>query len=327
MIDYNENSDAQNLASKILATIIKKHAQLLSKSIGQDDIINIYEYGCATGGSSIAPIRALQDQLSPRKIRITMNDLPANEWLVLKKVVESTFPDIDFAYISKSMYNVIAKEASVHLGYSCFAQHWLEDGAPVGLPDDALWANQRPLDCPNRKQWELASRKDWEKKLLCRSREIVQGGKLILHIQSALNNGSLLESFASTLRRAKHEMIKNKELSPDKAINLYIPEYPKTPAEILATICSPNINSLWELEELHYHELPVDNLFKKTTVDKQIKLCRAFMDSSLLSTLDNAEVSIFWRRVKELACDDPALLSHNYMSTFLCLKRISGGPT
>ena len=50
-------------------------------------------------------------------------------------------------------------------------------------------------------------------------------------------------------------MIKNEELSLEKAIKLYIPEYPKNPAEILATICSCNINSLWELEELHYYEL------------------------------------------------------------------------
>ena len=322
MIDYNENSQAQNLGSTLLTTIIKKHAKLLRKSISQREVVNICEYGCATGGSSIAPIRAIQDELSPRKIRIFMNDLPANDWAALKNVVESTFPDINFFYIAKSMYGAVVGEASVHLGYSCFAQHWLEHGAPVGLPGDALWANQRPLDCSNRKQWEAASRKNWEKKLLARSREIVPGGKLILHIQSAMNDGSLLESFADTLKQAKRSMIKNRELSLEKAMKMYIPEYPKTPAEIMTIACAPNVSSLWRLVEAYYCQLPVGDLDKQTTVDKQIKLCRAFMDSSLLLAVNNAELSIFWRRVKELACDDPTLLSHNYMATFLCFERI-----
>ena len=322
MIDYNENSDVQNLCSTILAAKIKKYAKLLRESIGQEEVIHICEYGCASGGSSIAPIRALQDELSPRKIRVAMNDLPANDWTTLKNLVEPMFPGIDFMYIPKSMYNAISDQSTVHLGYSCFAQHWLEDGAPAELPGDALWANQRPLDCPNRKQWEAASMENWEKKLLYRAREIVPGGKLILHIQSAMNNGSLLESFASTLKQAKRDMIENKELSLETAKKMYIPEYPKTPAEIMTIVCAPNVSSLWRLEEAHYFELPVEDLDKQTTVDRQIKLCRAFMDSSLSLSLSNSEVSTFWRRVRELACDDPTLLSHNYMATFLCLERI-----
>ena len=322
MIDYNQNSYIQNLGSTFLSTIIKKHAKLLNKDIGRGQVVNIVEYGCSTGGSSLAPIRVLKDELSPRKIRVTMNDLPANDWATLKNVIEPAFPGISFTYVAKTMYEPITSEASVHLGYSCFAQHWLDGGAPVGLPGDALWANQRPLDCPNRKQWEIASRENWEKKLLCRAREIAPGGKLILHIQSAMNNGSLSESFAFTLMQAKCEMIKNQELSPEKASKMCIPEYMKTPAEIMSIVCAPNVSSLWNLEEAHYYQLPVGDSGKQTTVDKEIKVCRAFMDSSLSLSLSNAEISLFWRRVKKLACDDATTLSPSYMSTFLCLKRV-----
>ena len=107
MIDYNENSDVQNLCSTILAKLIKKHAKQLKENIGQEEVIHICEYGCASGGSSIAPIRALQDELSPRKIRVAMNDLPANDWPTLKNLVEPIFPGVDFMYIPKSMYNAI----------------------------------------------------------------------------------------------------------------------------------------------------------------------------------------------------------------------------
>ena len=41
MIDYNENSDVQNLCSTILAAKIKKYAKLLRESIGQEEVIHI----------------------------------------------------------------------------------------------------------------------------------------------------------------------------------------------------------------------------------------------------------------------------------------------
>ena len=113
-----------------------------------------------------------------------------------------------------------------------------------------------------------------------------------------MNNGSLVESFASTLKQAKRVMIENQELSLEKAMKMYIPEYPKTPAEIMTIVCAPSVSSLWRLEEAYYFQLPVGDLDKQTTVDKQIKLCRAFMDSSLSLSLSNAETSIFWQHVK-----------------------------
>ena len=144
MIDYNQHSEVQALAAKELSELIGRYATKRAEELPSNETIQICEYGCATGGSSIAPIRAIKDAMGRRKLILVMNDLPINDWKNLKKTVEVDFPDINFKYIARSMYSPITVDASTRLGYSCLAQHWLNNGALTGLPGDALWSNQLP---------------------------------------------------------------------------------------------------------------------------------------------------------------------------------------
>ena len=100
------------------------------------------------------------------------------------------------------------------------------------------------------------------KKLLLRANEIIPGGKLIIHIHSSLNCGNLSEKFVATLQKAKARMIARGELSQEQAADLYVPQYCKSPAEIFSTLCTPEMSSLWQIEEAHYQQLPCDELFE-----------------------------------------------------------------
>ena len=322
MIDYNNNSEVQALAARKLSEILKKYTAELSENLPSDETVQICEYGCATGGSSIAPIKAIQEKTGKRNLKILMNDLPMNDWETLKNTVEKEFPDIDFRYTAKTMYSAIAENCSIHLGYSCFAQHWLDNGAPQGLPGDALWANQLHKDCPERQSWENASRDNWEKKLLMRAKEIVSGGMLVIHIQSSKICGNLSENFAVTLQKAKSSMIKNKEIDLEEANAMYIPQYCKSPAEIFNTLCTPKISSLWQLEEAHYEQLPCDILFDQKNINKQIKFLQGFMNSTLACSMTETQLAKFWGHVTRIAQSDVEALTSNGMSTFICLKRL-----
>lgn len=322
MVDYNQNSEVQAFAASKLSELIKKFAAKILVNLPQNETLNICEYGCATGGSSIAPIRAIEELASKRKIIITMNDLPMNDWKTLKTTIEAKFPNIDFKYLAKSMYSPLAKESSIHLGYSCFAQHWLDNGAPTGLPGDALWANQLPMNCLERQSWEIASRDNWRKKLLLRADEIKPGGRLIIHIHSSLNCGNLSEKFAVTLQKAKSRMIALKEISPEQATDLYIPQYCKSPAEIFSPLCTSEMSLLWQMEEAHYQQLPCDELFDQSKIQKQIGFLKGFMDSTLRISLNQIQVKTFWDHVSQLASNDSTALTSNGMSTFLSLKRL-----
>ena len=321
MIEYNDNSEVQAMAASILSGLITKYAAKTIEDLPENGAVRICEYGCATGGSSIEPIKAIEGVASKRKLEIIMNDLPKNDWSTLQALIEKKFPNINFLYSAKTMYSPVAEAASIHLGFSCFAQHWLNGGAPTGLPGDALWANQLSPRCPEHESWQEASRDNWQKKLELRATEIIPGGRLILHIHSSLNDGALSERFATTLQKAKAKMIANNELSKDQALDLLVPQYCKSPAEIFNIVCTPKINSLWQLEEAHYQQLLCDEQLEQTNIQKQIKFLKGFMDSTLKLSLSTSQLTQFWQHVVELASEDETALTSNGMSTFMSLKR------
>ena len=135
--DYNSNSASQSLGAARLSTFLRREAARIDASLAAEEPLQVVEYGCATGGSSLVPLGAIQDSISNRPLRATMNDLPMNDWATLRSTVELALPNVDFAYAPTSMYCPGLEEATVHLAYSCFAQHWLSEGAPrsaVGQP-------------------------------------------------------------------------------------------------------------------------------------------------------------------------------------------------
>ena len=100
--DYNSNSACQSLAAATLSTFLRREAARIDAksfaSLAAEEALQVVEYGCATGGSSLVPLGAIQDSISDRPLRATMNDLPMNDWATLRSTVEPALPDVDFAY-------------------------------------------------------------------------------------------------------------------------------------------------------------------------------------------------------------------------------------
>ena len=199
---YNDNSACQASGASKLAKFLSDAARKVDASLPEGVTFKICEFGCATGGSSILPLKAIKEQIAKnRTISATMVDLPSNDWDILKSTVEPAFLEIDFQYKPMSMYGPISDAGTVQLAYSCFAQHWLGNGAPIGLPEGAIWANQLPRDNGYRKAWEEASKRDWEKLLALRAQEVAPGGMMVFHIQSSTSAGELSERFAAFLQQ------------------------------------------------------------------------------------------------------------------------------
>lgn len=333
--DYNDNSAVQAYAASLLTDFLYDAAEKLHSVLPEDKPFQVCEYGCSTGGSSLDPLRAIQDAIGDRPLRANMVDLPMNDWDVLRSTLDPAFDGaIDFEYTPKSMYDRISEEASVCLAYSCFAQHWLDDGAPTGLPEGALWSNQLTKSSKQRKIWKEASMRDWESLLSFRAKEIIPGGMLVLHIQSSMANGQLSETFAATCQKAKLRMIEAGQLSEALAQSMVIPEYMKAPDEILSPLSSgKSMERFWKVEEMQYRALPCaytkefhqscheEPLAREDIVGRQIGYLQAFMGTSLTECIGKEKTSIFWNHVRSLAGNNPELLSSEYMSTFIVLKR------
>jgi len=332
--DYNSNSASQSLGAAMLSTFLRREAARIDASLAAEEALQVVEYGCATGGSSLVPLGAIQDSISNRPLRATMNDLPMNDWATLRSTVEPALPNVDFAYAQTSMYCPVLEEATVHLAYSCFAQHWLSEGAPTTLPHGALWANQLARDNEQRRAWEETSRNDWERFLTLRAKEVLPGGSMVLHIQSSMCDGSLSEGLAVTLQEAKCRMLRDAELTEDEAASIVIPEYPKSPAEILDPLCFGLNAQVWSVEELEYVRMPCpymeefgkrsnESLIGDEIVEKQMRFLHAFMDSSLEDCLGKKEtIKAFWAQVRAIADANPSSLSADWMATFIVLRRL-----
>jgi len=347
MRDYSENSAMQNFAAFLLSKMIEKNAEgLFSTDSTQcpSKVVKVVDYGCATGSSSLDPLRAIQAAAgSNRRVLAVMNDLPLNDWATLKQTLKENVPDVDVQIASQSMYkDVVAEKGSVHIGFSCFAQHWLSRGVPCPLPIEtgALWGNQL-AGLPKHKtiyeQWSKESRKDWERFLELRAEELQGGGVLVLLIQSALLDGTMSDGLAYGCQVAKKQCLEEGIFTVKEALAMCMPEYSKNIIEILEPLQSEDngLSSKWKV--LECQELPsyalVDHQIDPTTAHQSsreraeitVNLAKSFMNSSLERAFKKEDreekLGRFWKKVFEFGEANSSDIDTNIGGTLLALER------
>ena len=172
---------------------------------------------------------------------------------------------------------------------------------------------------------------------------------MCFHIQSATAAGGLSEAFASVLQQVKLDMVKSGELPEKLAQTMVMPEYCKSPIEIVAPLSSSPNDLLWDLESIQYCKIPCAYIEEyhakggcmntpnheekkgeddhhlvylgKEMVKKEIGFLRAFMDSSIVASIGTAKTDMFWANVEHRVGNDPELLSAAWMGTFIVLRR------
>jgi hypothetical protein len=150
----------------------------------------IADYGAADGGTSIDMMRRavarLRQASSDRAISITYTDLPHNDFSVLFQMLHGLLPVQNdnplarqpgvFTFASgTTFYRQIFPAATVSLGFSATAMHWLSK-LPIEIADHphAVGAG-----ADEKKVLRAAALADWETILLHRAREMAPGGKIV----------------------------------------------------------------------------------------------------------------------------------------------------
>lgn len=328
MSNYNEASAAQQHGADLVCGYLPKLVADSLKMLPKGSSLHVVEFGCATGGSSIAPLKVIENVVADKvKMVMTFNDLPLNNWDVLKATVEPNFDAVTFKYCKNSMYEGrVAPPGTLHIGYSVYAQHWLNGGCPCALPGGAMWASQLPSDHPLRAAWARASKTDWDRFLQLRAEEFAAGGHLIVHIQAANVDGGLEEKFADTMAAAKASLLADGILTVEEARGMCLPEYAKTPAEVLEPLLG---SASWKLVDFHFSHFGCpyakkvrEEKYCESEVIKESLAClKAFCNSSLLSAASSHKVEQFWTRVSELARSIDSA-EHNYAGIVVALRRL-----
>ena len=148
----------------------------------------IADFGAADGGTSLALHRAVLTELRARaphrQLTLTHTDLPHNDFSTLFRLVQGLLPGREglgvpgvFSFASgTSFYEQIFPDATLALGFSATAMHWLSR-LPATLSDHvhAVFAVGAA-----RAAFAAQAAADWERILLHRARELLPGGQMVL---------------------------------------------------------------------------------------------------------------------------------------------------
>jgi len=185
---YNRSSQVQAAGSSPALSLLEQAATQAALARAPEPI-TIADYGSSQGHNSLAPMRVAIAALrrragSSRAISVVHTDLPDNDFAVLFRMLaedpesyQRGEPMVFASAIGRSFYEQLLPEASVALGWSSWATHWLSR-VPAEIPDHIQSAFSQ--DRAAREAYARQAAEDWQSFLACRGREIRPGGRLVL---------------------------------------------------------------------------------------------------------------------------------------------------
>ena len=213
----------------------------------------VADFGAADGGTSLALHRAVLTELRARApqraLTLTHTDLPHNDFSTLFRLVQGLLPGREglgvpgvFSFASgTSFHEQIFPDATLSLGFSATAMHWLSR-LPALIADEvhAVFAQGAA-----RAAFAAQAAADWERIVLHRARELVPGGQAVFanfcadeagHSLGATGGHNMHARFGAHWR-ALHEA---GAITRDEVARATFPQYYRTVAEFRAPFDDPD---------------------------------------------------------------------------------------
>ena len=186
---YSANTvGAKTAINKVADLVVAASAKAPALKAGE--AFAVADFGAADGGTSMEMMRrligAIREREPQRQIALAYTDLPHNDFSTLFRLTQgligdATQPplaDIPGVFISAagtSFYRQIFPNASLSLGFSATAMHWLSR-RPCMIADHVQAVGAAPDE---REKFRAQALADWETILLARARELKPGGRLV----------------------------------------------------------------------------------------------------------------------------------------------------
>jgi hypothetical protein len=226
---YNSNSFPQFVAIQSSIPFIQQAIDVLDLIPSSFPII-IADFGAAHGANSIYVMKIIIDYLNQtkktdRSVLVIQNDLATNDWSSVFNLLNQ-----DRTYFGigngRSFYEQCLPSNSLSIGYCANATHWLSR-KPCNISNHCMsnFAQGEELSA-----FQAQAKNDYAQFLENRSRELTQGGVLILTILSADEQGRTM------FEGAKHTLYKSAQLLPmndEELLNYTIPIYIRSYKECL----------------------------------------------------------------------------------------------
>jgi hypothetical protein len=268
------NRHAQHQASGGAMVLPLLEGAIAAVSFDGEQPIVVVDYGASQGRNSLAPMRLAIDAVrarvgARRPILIYHEDLPINDFNALfdtlhndpgRYVVDRTnvFP----CAIGRSFYEQVLPDSTVDVGWSSYAAMWISR-VPMAIPGHFL-----PLRAPDavRAAFERQLEADWERFLSLRAREMRPGGRLVVSIPGANDDGTFgFDEVLDQANAALAEMVAEGALTADERARMVHGGVPRPLRDLVAPFArDPNFAGL-RLEHSEAFPVPdiVWNAFEK----------------------------------------------------------------
>ncbi len=196
---YNANASAQ--ATSVTFGLDLVRAAATTAPVGPAGAVAVVDYGASEGRNSLAPVSVVVEEV--RRVRgrdqpvwVFHTDLPDNDFPSLFRTVAHDphsyrRPGVYTAAVGRSFYEQLLPDASVGLGWSSIALHWLR---AVPGPLDGFWFSSATAD--QQGVWARAGADDWAAFLTARAAEMLPGARLVVVVGAAHGEGRTRRSGA-----------------------------------------------------------------------------------------------------------------------------------
>jgi hypothetical protein len=239
---YNKHAKVQAGGNAVALLHLAEATRKVELESGQEPIV-IVDYGSSQGKNSLGPMRTaietLRSRLGPdRSILVCHVDLPINDFNALFESLDGD-PDrytrdasnVYSCAIGRSFYQSVLPPNHVHIGWSAYAALWFS--AVPQVPADHFWLSR--MTGAARAAYERQGAQDWEAFLKLRARELRPGGRLVVVLPGANDDGLCgYESFADHAYAVLADMVDEGAISADERSRIVLACWPRPKRDLLA---------------------------------------------------------------------------------------------
>ena len=239
---YNQHSATEAAGGALALPLLEKAARDLVLDPDDRPVV-VADYGSSQGKNSLAPIRAaiaiLRKRTSARRpICVVHVDLAENDFSTLFGVLHSSADsylsqdqDVFPSAVGRSFYRPVLPPGHVHLGRSSYAAVWLSR-APTMVPGH-FWIPSSTGAV--RAAFGLQAAEDWKTFLKLRARELRAGGRLVVVLPSAPDEGKLqIHAGMNHINAVLAEMVAEGAIAAEERERMLLLSYPRSTSELLA---------------------------------------------------------------------------------------------
>jgi SAM dependent carboxyl methyltransferase len=244
-----EGGGAYNKHAKLQATSSASALPCWERSVGRvaldhgDQPIVIADYGSSQGKNSLAPMRIaieiLRSRVGPeRPILVCHIDLPINDFNALFGLLAGgpgcysrLESKVYSCAVGRSFYESVLPPNHVHVGWSSYAAMWISR-IPTSLRGHIFVPSSTVAE---RSAFERQGAQDWETFLSLRAKELRPGGRLVVVVPGARDDGlSGFENIMNHANAALVEMVDEGTITADEYERMALGVWQRRRQDLLA---------------------------------------------------------------------------------------------